>query len=89
MDWKMNEEILAELKKLNANMEKLLCFQKLAAQHYADKYRTAMGSAPGPSQLERETRVPGTSVPDYGANGMSADASVRERTLYSRDDHSG
>lgn len=76
--------VIAELKKLNANMEKLLCFQKLAAQHYADKYRAAVGSTPSASQLEREGGVPRSSVPDYGANGMSAEASLREGPLYSR-----
>lgn len=85
----MTDEILAELKKLNANMEKLLCFQKLAAQHYADKYRTAMGSTATAPKLERETGVSHASVPDYGANGMSADASVRAGSIYSRDSHSG
>lgn len=85
----MNDEILAELKKLNANMEKLLCLQKLAAQHYADKYRTAVGPTAGTPQLERESSVSGPSVPDYGANGMSADASFRGESIYPRDENAG
>ena len=85
----MTDEILAELKKLNANMEKLLCFQKLAAQHYADKYRTAMGSAARQPHMEGEGGVPGASVPDYGANGMSGDTPVRAGSVHSRDENSG
>ena len=81
--------IIAELKKLNANMEKLLCFQKLAAQHYADKYRAAVGSIAPASHLERETGVSHASVPDYGANGMSAEASLREGPVHPRNRDSG
>lgn len=39
----MNEEILAELKKLNKQMGELLCFQKLAAMRHAERYGGAMG----------------------------------------------
>lgn len=69
----MNDEILAELKKLNANMEKLLCMQQFTKK-YAD-YRATMGQSSG-SHLEGKGCVPDASVSDYGANGMSADAQV-------------
>jgi hypothetical protein len=67
----MNDEILAELKKLNKQMGELLCFQKLAAMRYAEKYGdTAVGSVAG-SVLEGKDCLPDTPVLDYGANGLS------------------
>lgn len=64
-------QMIAELKKLNANMERLLCFQQFTKK-YAD-YRAAMGQSSG-SLVEGKGSVPHPPVPDYGANGLPPNA---------------
>jgi hypothetical protein len=69
-------EILEELKKLNENITRLMCFQMLKAKEEAnaadDTGRPAAGNA-----VEVQAGVSGAHVPQGGTNGLSGKAHVR------------
>lgn len=65
-------QILTELRKLNESMTQVLCYQKVM---YGKRPYPPVGPAAG-SVVDGKGRLPDTPIPDYGANGLPADASV-------------